>query len=116
MHRSVGLFVTRQVRLQAEQVQEKFRHPILRPVLDFASLWFQEQAWLTFHEPLAAAILFEPAVYGFASGVVKVITDPENGPLGLTWFHPNTEYAKYRVATHVTAGRFIEAFFKGIDS
>jgi purine nucleosidase len=43
VHRSIGLDVTTQVVLPAAEVRRRFQHPLLRPVLDFAEVWFAHQ-------------------------------------------------------------------------
>ena len=40
--RSVGLDVTTRVTMPANEVRERFQAPLLRPVLDFAEVWFRE--------------------------------------------------------------------------
>ena len=47
-HRSIGLDVTRQVVMDAAQVKQQFQAPLLRPVLDFAEVWFQHTDQITF--------------------------------------------------------------------
>jgi purine nucleosidase len=61
VHRSIGLDVTVQVKMTAEEVRRRFHAPLLRPVLDFAEVWFQQVDILTFHDPLAAVTLFDEA-------------------------------------------------------
>jgi inosine-uridine nucleoside N-ribohydrolase len=61
LHRSVGLEVTEQVGLSADDVRRHFTAPLLRPVLDFAEIWFDQfYPFIKFHDPLAAATIFEP--------------------------------------------------------
>src|SRR5215216_3360841 len=61
LHRSLGLNVTQQVVMPADQVREKFTAPLLRPVMDMAEIWFEKfYKSITFHDPLAAATIFEP--------------------------------------------------------
>jgi purine nucleosidase len=62
VHRSIGLDVTTHVMMDAPQVRERFQtHRLLRPVLDFAEVWFNQSApgykapdRIIFHDPLAA--------------------------------------------------------------
>ncbi len=73
IHRSIGLDVTTQVRLPAAKVRERFQSsPLLRPVLDFAEVWFQQAETITFHDPLAAASIFDDTLCGFERGHVDV--------------------------------------------
>jgi len=47
LHRSIGLDVTLQVQMRRDEVERRFRHPLLRPVLDFAGYWFKHQPLMT---------------------------------------------------------------------
>jgi len=67
-HRSIGLDVTLQVTLPAAEVRRRFTAPLLRPVLDFAEVWFQHADRVTFHDPLAATTLFDPGICAFTRG------------------------------------------------
>src|SRR5215831_17223720 len=58
IHRSVGLQVTLQVEMGAAEVRQRFTAPLLRPVLDFAEVWFKGREKITFHDPLAATTIF----------------------------------------------------------
>lgn len=71
-HRSIGLDVTTQVTMPAEEVRRRFSAPLLRPVLDFAELWFQRRPHIMFHDPLAAATIFNDTVCTFERGQVEV--------------------------------------------
>ncbi len=72
VHRSIGLDVTTQVTLPAAEVRKRFQHPLLRPVLDFAEVWFAERPHITFHDPLAAVTIFNEEVCSFKRGRVEV--------------------------------------------
>ena len=72
VHRSVGLDVTLQVTMPAAEVRQRFQHPRLLPVLDFAEIWFQETGTITFHDPLAATTIFDDAICTFERGRVAV--------------------------------------------
>lgn len=71
-YRSIGLDVTLQVKMPAEEVRERFRAPRLLPVLDFAEVWFRQRKEITFHDPLAAATIFDPSICRFERGRVEV--------------------------------------------
>ena len=43
VHRSLGLDVTCQVVMPADEVRKQFQRPLLRPVLDFAEVWFTKR-------------------------------------------------------------------------
>ena len=108
-HRSVGLDVTMQVQLDADTVRSRFVAPLLRPVLDFAEVWFEHQKVITFHDPLAAVALFEPDVCTFTPGAVEIAMDGERA--GATGWSPNAAGGRHQVATAVDAEAFFERYF-----
>lgn len=117
VHRSIGLDVTLQVRMAAEEVRQRFKTPLLRPVLDFAEVWFEEQDEIIFHDPLAAVTIFDQGgsspVCGFQRGQVNVAgeTSPLDEKPGSTHFEPGGTHAPHEVATTVKPERFFADFF-----
>jgi len=109
LHRSVGLDVTRQVTMDADQVRSRFTTDLLRPVLDFAEVWFREaRGSITFHDPLAAVTLFDQGICSFEKGTVEVeLADPER--LGQTVWTPGE--GCHEVAFGVQPDRFFEHYF-----
>jgi purine nucleosidase len=110
VHRSVGLDVTSRVTMDAEQFTKTFgRFELFRPVLDFAEIWFKDWKGVTFHDPLAAATIFDERICTFQSGSVEVdLTTPElQGALRWT---PGTPAGKHQVAVDVDEHRFFEHF------
>ena len=110
VHRSVGLDVTLRVTLDAAAVRQKFQTKLLRPVLDFAEVFFQETGTITFHDPLAAATLFDPALCRFDAGTVTVELADE-AQAGLTRWTPGGPDAPHAAAFDVDAGRFFDHYF-----
>jgi inosine-uridine nucleoside N-ribohydrolase len=110
LHRSVGLDVTRQVTLSAEQVRQRFHTDPLRPVLDFAEVWFRSRPIITFHDPLAAATVFDPQLCAFERGTVQVelLSDRVRG---MTHWQPGKPDARHEVALEVDRERFFEHYF-----
>ena len=111
IHRSIGLDVTRQVTMPAEEVRTRFKHPVLAPVLDFAEVWFSTQDQMLFHDPLAAVSIFDPEVCQFTPGLVKVNSDASAGLLGDTNFDRETPKKPHQVALQVNPERFFESYF-----
>jgi purine nucleosidase len=86
-HRSVGLDVTTRVRMDAAAFRRRCTAPLLRPVADMAESWFADRPEITFHDPLAAATIFDPSLVSFVRGEVAVIHD--GGPsAGVTTWRP----------------------------
>jgi purine nucleosidase len=112
-HRSIGLDVTTQVNLAAAEVRQRFQTGLLRPVLDFAEVWFTEREQITFHDPLAATTIFDDQICGFESGQVTIAL--EGGEtLGQTQWAAGQSPAPHAVATTVDADRFFRHFFQTV--
>jgi inosine-uridine nucleoside N-ribohydrolase len=109
VHRSVGLDVTLQVQLSRDEAQRRFDHPLLRPVRDFAAIWFKERDRITFHDPLAAVALFDPAVAGFERGEVTVDLG-EADELGRTGWRADAA-GPHEVASRVDPAAFFDRYF-----
>lgn len=78
-HRFVGLDVTRQVMWTKEEYLQFERRVQgkLRPVLEKCSAWWLEiKPRMTFHDPLAAAVIFEPELCKWKAGRIEV--DPRS--------------------------------------
>jgi inosine-uridine nucleoside N-ribohydrolase len=109
LHRSLGLDVTQRVVLSDRQVRETFTAPLLRPVLDFAEIWFAEfYPAITFHDPLAAAVIFEEGICSFERGEVTI--DMDERP-GRTIWRPDGPAAPHEVAVSVDPERYFDHFF-----
>lgn len=108
-HRSIGLDVTMQVQMGASEVRKGFQAPLLRPVLDWAEVWFQRTDHVTFHDPLAATTLFDEDICGFERGSVTVELI-SSGLQGHTYWQADKD-GRNEVALRVKADRFFHHFF-----
>jgi inosine-uridine nucleoside N-ribohydrolase len=110
VHRSIGLQVTRRVRMPAAQVRERFQTTLLRPVLNFAEVWFESVQEIIFHDPLAAATIFDNTICRFERGCVEV--DLEHPILmGRTVWTPGDSGSPHEVAMDVDPERFFTHYF-----
>lgn len=108
--RAVGLDVTRQVVMQSAEVRQRFQTDLLRPVLDFAEVWFTQRDAITFHDPLAAAAIFDESICGFEAGYVEIeLNDPKLR--GFTRWKPDHAEKPHEVALTVDSARFFAHFF-----
>jgi len=109
LHRSLGLNVTQRVMMSADDVREKFTTPLLRPVLDMAEIWFAGfYPFITYHDPLAAATIFEPDLCSYQQGTVNM----DNGDKpGITTWHPGEADGPHQVAMTVDVDRYFQHFF-----
>lgn len=105
-----GLDVTTKVRMGKKEVIKEFeKRKILKEVLNFAEIWFREKEIITFHDPLAASILFEKKICKFKKG--KVFIDQ----IGATGFIDD-EKSNVSVASEIDPDFFFSHFFKTIDN
>jgi inosine-uridine nucleoside N-ribohydrolase len=110
VHRSLGLNVTQQVMMSAEDVRQTFTAPLLLPVMDMAEIWFgQFYPFITFHDPLAAATIFEPDLCTYQQGTVKL--DTVDVPGKTIWQAGGSE-SPHQVAMTVDVDRYFEHFFR----
>lgn len=110
IHRSIGLAVTEQLRLPSSEFRARCTTPLLRPVRDFAEVWFQHQDMITFHDPLAAATIFDEHICTFASGTIHVELK-DDIMLGKTDWDTEARQPRHQIASSVDVTRFFEHFF-----
>ena len=109
-HRSVGLDVTEEVRMNTNQVRDRFHHRLLQPVLDFAEPWFQQRTEIVFHDPLAATTIFDEGICSFQRGNVEVeLVSPKSA--GMTYWDPDSQDPRHEVALGVDSKRFFDHYF-----
>jgi purine nucleosidase len=113
IHRSIGLDVTCQVRMNVKEVRQRFQTPRLRPVLDFAEVWFEERDEIIFHDPLAATTLFDDAICTFTRGSVEVELVSDR-TAGMTYWKAGD--GAHEVALEVKPERFFEHYFDVLSS
>lgn len=109
VHRSIGLDVTLQVKMPAEEARRRFTVGTLPIVLDMAEIWFKTVKEVTFHDPLAAVCLFEN-ICTFVRGNVFVDIDSQYYKGVLKW-QPE-EDGRHEVAMQVDSEKFFESYFK----
>ena len=112
-HISIGLDVTRQVTMEREEFEQKLKQSKYgAPIIDMGGAWFQDHDIVTFHDPLAAATIFEPEICQYQSGSIAV---ESADPLiyGFTdWKAGQGE--THQAATEVDAAKFFELYFATI--
>jgi len=112
-HVSYGLDVTKQCVLSAETCRRRFTAKVLEPVRDFAEVWFGNRREITFHDPLAAACLFEPDLCTYRRGRVTVSLHPPT--MGWTVFEADAPDPPHAVADGVAVERFFEHYFATLE-
>jgi len=109
VHRSVGLDVTCQVTMPADEVRRRFSHELLLPVKDFAEVWFNHAQQITFHDPLASVTIFDDSVCQFERGSVEVEVQSQFLAGHTHW--QADEHGKHEVALQVSPEKFFAAYF-----
>ena len=109
VHRSIGVNVTARVTMPAQEVRRRFQSPLLRPVAAFAEVWFREEDRITFHDPLAAATIFDERVCRFERSAVEVEVEDETRR-GATYWRPH-EAGPHEIAVDVDSERFFSHYF-----
>lgn len=107
--RSVGLDVTSRVALTEQEVRAQFTGSLLEPVLDYAAVWFRDEDLLTFHDPLAAATVFEQDLCTFSRGRVEVELSPALE--GVTRWAADAASGRHETADDVNTSRYFQHFF-----
>ena len=109
---SIGLEVTTKCRRCADECRARFAAaggPLAR-VAEMAEVWFRGAKVITFHDPLAGAVIFEPELCRYEEGLVEVETaSPKLA--GLTLWDPRAAEKPHRVAVDVDPERFFEHYF-----
>ena len=81
---------------------------VLRPVRDFAEVWFTNTDHITFHDPLAATTIFDDRICAFEQGTVEV--DLAEVP-GRTLWRPGDTALPHQVAVRVAPQCFFDHYF-----
>lgn len=106
-----GVDVTLQVTMPGEECRERFTGGPFEMVSDMAEVWFRKRADIVFHDPLAAACVFDPDLCTYRTGTVTVGTDPvDEAQFGRTSFG-DSPIGAHRVAAAVNAKRFFKHYF-----
>ena len=92
-------------------VEDRFSQtPLLRVVLDLAAVYFRDADHITFHDPLAAALVFEPGLCTFETGDVTINVAPDAPDASFTRFTPNPA-GRARAAATVDGEAFFAEYF-----
>jgi inosine-uridine nucleoside N-ribohydrolase len=110
IHRSIGLDVTGQLKMSADQVRQRLRGAQSQILDDMVETWFRTSDSITFHDPLAAASIFEPDLCQFERGTVAIELMSEQ-LRGLTYWTSTAGDSRHEVATQVDSTTFFEHYF-----
>jgi inosine-uridine nucleoside N-ribohydrolase len=107
----VGLDVTEKCRLPADECRRRFMAAggALGVVGQMAEVWFQKAPHITFHDPLAAAWIFESSLCRKVPGLADVHIDNDQFA-GMTKWKPYAE-GPHRIAASVNSEAFFDHYF-----
>lgn len=111
---SVGLDVTCRCVLPADDCRKLLRgDPLLELVGEMAEVWFRGASHITFHDPLAASIIFNPVICLYEEG--KVDVELTSARLqGMTLWNPGSPEKPHRIAVDVDPKRFFDHYFETV--
>ncbi len=114
---AVGLDVTEQCLMPSAEVREHFAEagPPLTLVLQMAEVWFRQTSKITFHDPLAAALIFEPGLCQTERQRIEVDTSGTR-TAGQTFFDTDAAEKPHEIAVTVDAPAFFAHYFAVICS
>lgn len=104
-----GLDVTLKCFLPSDEVRQRFRGELLETVYRFAEVWFRKRQRITFHDPLAAACVFETGLCTYERGEVEVPTTGDHP--GQTILAARGAPTADRIAATVDVDAFFEHYF-----
>lgn len=113
--RCIGLDVTTQCRMPADECRRRFSKGRLQIVADMAEVWFRKAEQITFHDPLAAVAVFEPSLCTFEPGLVEVELASER-LAGLTHFTRGGPSQPHEVATAVKPDGFFSRYWSVVTA
>lgn len=114
---AVGLDVTTQCVLDADECRQRFLAAggPLAAVADMAEVWFRHAPQITFHDPLAAALIFDPSFCATEAAHVEVdLVHPPT--LGQTLLVQDAPAKPHELAKTVLAKSFFDHYFAVVDT
>jgi purine nucleosidase len=105
-----GLDVTLRCFLPAPECRDRFAKGPLAVVGEMAEVWFLQRDRITFHDPLAAAALFEPDLCEYRQGQVTVELLSSHVP-GMTHWREDPS-GPHTIAVNVDPERFFARYFE----
>lgn len=108
VHRAVGLDVTARLWMEAKTLEQRFQGPLLNTVREIGWSSVERYGGMVFHDPLAAATIFNPHLCQFTRGTVSV--DTCGATQGQAHFIPS-EVGPHEMATEVDVDRFFDQYF-----
>lgn len=111
---AVGLDVTLQCRLPADVCRERFAKAggPLAPTAAMAEVWFKHSPVITFHDPLAAALIFQPDLCKTKAVQIEVDLHSLLAPSQTLMRRGETSRPPHQIATEVNVEAFFAHYFE----
>ncbi|MCZ7646654.1 MAG: nucleoside hydrolase [Planctomycetota bacterium] len=112
-HLSVGLDVTTHCVMDSGACIKRFNElgGPLKVVASMTEVWAQHREKITFHDPLAATLIFDPELCGYQDGLVNVELKSDHAQ-GMTHWNPNAQEKPHKICLEVKAEAFFEHYFR----
>ena len=111
-HTSIGLDVTLKLDMNFEEVNTRFNHDFLKPIIDMFDIWIYhtKKEKIIFHDPLAALTIFDDQICRYKNGIVSIKRSMDRLD-GITYLSENKN-GPHSVATTVNKEIFFESYFR----
>ena len=108
--------MTAQCQMSSDAVRSQFAQagPALGLVSQMAEVWFRQRPEITFHDPLAAALIFEPSLCDWQKQRIGVDTDSPRAQ-GQTYFEAGADGGPHEVAVNINAEAFLRHYFNIVE-
>jgi len=112
-HISIGLDVTMKCQLPSAECVKKFNDigGPLKVVAAMTEVWAKGGHLVTFHDPLAAAVIFKPEICKWADGKVEVELKSDRAA-GMTHWDRRSPEKPHKIAVEVDAEEFFNEYFE----
>ena len=106
--------MTEKITIKRDEFEKELRNSRYgAAIIAMADAWFEGRESVTFHDPLAAATIFEPQICDYQSGHIEIEIE-DSKRLGFT--HWNAEQSQnHRIATAVDVPQFFQLYFQTIS-
>lgn len=111
VHLTVGVEITTQCVLPGDRARAEIRSGVLDPVADMCSIWLESCDQVVFHDPLTAAIVFEPELCQYERGVASVELKSDR-LAGFTYWDRGDESSPHAIAVGVDVEAFLDHYFR----
>ena len=112
---AIGYDVTTLCSMKADNCGERLAKPGMpKSIIPMADIWLQHASEVVFHDPLAAAVIFDPTLCTYERGLIEVETTSPRAA-GMTYWSQD-EHGRHVAASSVNSAAFFKHYFDVIES